>query len=267
MLVTINWPKFALVVVSFYVVLNILFAGLYLLINFNGIGVTKDYEVQSRFMIAFYFSAQTLTTVGYGTLYPLTGNISALAAIEALFGLMSFAIFTGLMYGRFSRPPHSIRFSKNILYTPYKQGNAIMFRVANERANELTELEARLLMSVVVNDNGRESRKYQALDVENSRVSYFPLNWTIVHYIDEKSPLYGLTEADYISSQIEWLVTIKGYNVSATQHIHAKSSYTLHELVWHARFRIPYFFNEDGITVFELDRLDDYDKVSPSVPG
>ena len=80
--------------------------------------------------------------------------------------------------------------------------------------SELTEMEARLLMSVVVNDNGKESRKYQPLEVENNRVTYFPLNWTIVHYIDEHSPLFGLTEADFISSQIEWLVTIKGYNIS-----------------------------------------------------
>lgn len=123
-LVTMNWPTFAAVVLSFYVVFNMLFALIYLAVDAHGIGVTADYQVTNRFLIAFYFSAQTLTTVGYGTLYPLNGVISTLAATEALFGLMSFAIFTGLMYGRFSRPSHSIRFSKNILYAPYKQGFA-----------------------------------------------------------------------------------------------------------------------------------------------
>ena len=262
-LVTISWPRFALAVISFYVVFNILFACLYLMVDINGIGVTPDYQVHNRFLIASFFSAQTLTTVGYGTLYPLTGVISTLAAIEALFGLMSFAIFTGLMYGRFSRPSHSIRFSKNMLYVPYKQGYALMFRIANERSYDLTELEARLLMSVVVNDNGKESRKYQNLEIENSKVAYFPLNWTIVHYIDDKSPLFGLTNEDFITSQIEWLVMIKGYNLTATQHVHARSSYTLNELVWNAKFKIPYEIREDGVTLFELGKIDEFELLSP----
>lgn len=260
-LVTMSWSKFALTVLSFYFILNVLFAAIYLLVDVDGIGKTADYEVTNRFLIATFFSAQTLTTVGYGSLYPLNAMISTLAALEALLGLMSFAIFTGLMYGRFSRPVRIIRFSKNMLYVPYKEGYALMFRIANQRDHELTGLEARVLMSVVVNDNGRESRKYQNLEVENNRVVYFPLNWTIVHYIDDKSPLYGLTYADFEASQMEWLVMIKGYNITAAQDIHEKSSYAVHELVWNARFRIPYYIREDGITVFELDRIDEFDRI------
>lgn len=258
-LVVMNWAKFAGVVLSFYLLLNVLFALLYLAIDINGIGMTADYHVQNKFLIAFFFSAQTLTTVGYGSLYPLTAPVSALAALEALFGLMSFAIFTGLMYGRFSRPLGGIRFSKNILMAPHKEGYALMFRIANQRDHNLTEMEARVLMSVVVNDNGKESRKYQPLELENSRVNYFPINWTLVHYVDDKSPLYGLSKDDFISSQFEWLVMIKGYNLTATQQIHVKSSYTVNELVWNARFKMPYHFNEDGITVFELDKIDDFE--------
>ncbi|MDZ4747908.1 MAG: ion channel [Saprospiraceae bacterium] len=261
-LVTMRWSLFALVILSFYILLNVLFAFLYLAIDFYGIGMTVDYQVTNRFLVAFFFSAQTLTTVGYGSLYPLTASVSAFAAFEALLGLMSFAIFTGLMYGRFSRPTKIIRFSKNMLYVPYKQGHALMFRIANQRDHDLTELEARVLMSVVVSENGKENRKYQTLEVENDRVVYFPLNWTIVHYIDEKSPLYGLTQADYASSQMEWLIMIKGYNITATQHIHEKSSYALKELIWDAKFKIPYAIREDGITVFELDKIDEYDRVS-----
>ena len=137
-----------------------------------------------------------------------------------------------------------------------------MFRIANERNYDLTELEARLLMSIVVNDNGKESRKYQNLEVENSKVTYFPLNWTIVHYVDEKSPLFGLTKDDFAASQVEWLVMIKGYNLSATQVVHARSSYTLGELVWNAKFKIPYQIREDGITLFELDKIDEFEVLS-----
>ena len=258
-LVTMNWLKFVWVILSFYLLLNIFFACIYIVIDYNGIGMTSDYEVQNRFLVAFFFSAQTLTTVGYGSLYPLSALVSAVAAIEALTGLMSFAIFTGLMYGRFSKPSPGIRFSKNILMAPYKQGYALMFRIANERDTSLTEMEARILMSVVVNDNGKESRKYQPLQLENDRVVYFPINWTLVHYIDENSPLFGLSEADFVSSQFEWMVMIKGYNLTATQQMHVKSSYTMNEMVWNAKFKLPYHFNDDGITVFELDKIDDFE--------
>ena len=260
-LVVMNWAKFAGVVLAFYLLLNTLFAWLYELVDINGIGMTADYHVHDRFLISFFFSAQTLTTVGYGSLYPLTAPVSALAAIEALFGLMSFAIFTGLMYGRFSRPLGGIRFSKNMLMAPHKDGYALMFRIANSRDHNLTEMEARVLMSVVINDHGKETRKYQSIELENSRVNYFPINWTLVHYVDDKSPLYGLSKEDFIASQFEWLVMIKGYNLTATQQIHVKSSYTTNELIWNAKFKQPYYFNEDGITVFELDKIDDFDKL------
>ena len=175
---------------------------------------------------------------------------------------MIFAIFTGLMYGRFSKPYHGIRFSRNMIYTPFRQQNALMFRVANERNHNLTELEARILMSVIVTDNGRSTRKYQVLELENSRITYFPLNWTLVHYIDEKSPLYGMTKTDFEGTDLEMMIMIKGYNETAAQSFHAKSSYTVNEIIWNAKFKVPYHFREDGVTVFELDKIDDYEVLS-----
>ena len=261
-LVTMSWSRFFITVFTAYILLNLIFAVIYLMIDFYGIGMTADYEVKNRFLVAYFFSAQTLTTVGYGSLYPLSAIVSLVASAEALTGLMSFAIFTGLMYGRFSKPSPGIRFSKNILYTPYKEGYALMFRIANERDHNLTELEARILMNIIVDENGRSTRKYQILNIENSKITYFPLNWTIVHYIDEKSPLYGWTEEDFMNTQMELLVMITGYNETAAQSVHAKSSYHASEITWNAKFKLPYYFREDGVTVFELDRIDDYEKVA-----
>ena len=261
-LVTMPWWQFMLAIAGTYVVVNMLFASVYLLIDFHGIGMTSDYEVINRFLIASFFSVQTLTTVGYGSLYPLSATVSLIASIEALTGLMIFAIFTGLMYGRFSKPYHGIRFSRNMIYTPFRQQNALMFRVANERNHNLTELEARILMSVIVSDNGRSTRKYQVLELENSRITYFPLNWTLVHYIDEKSPLYGMTKTDFEGTDLEMMIMIKGYNETAAQSFHAKSSYTVNEIIWNAKFKVPYHFREDGVTVFELDKIDDYEVLS-----
>ena len=256
------WWQFMLAIAGTYVVVNMLFASVYLLIDFHGIGMTSDYEVTNRFLIASFFSVQTLTTVGYGSLYPLSATVSLIASIEALTGLMIFAIFTGLMYGRFSKPYHGIRFSRNMVYAPFKQQYALMFRVANERNHNLTELEARILMSVIVTDNGRSTRKYQVLELENSRITYFPLNWTLVHYIDEKSPLYGMTKTDFEGTDLEMMIMIKGYNETAAQSFHAKSSYTVNEIIWNAKFKVPYHFREDGVTVFELDKIDDYEVLS-----
>ncbi len=262
-LITMSWWRFFAVVLGTYVMVNLFFASIYLLVDFDGIGMTADYEVRNRFLIASFFSAQTLTTVGYGSLYPLTTAISLVASIEALTGLMSFAIFTGLMYGRFSKPRHGIRFSKNMVHRPYKEGSALMFRIANERNHNLTELEARMLMSVIVEENGKGTRKYQALDLENARINYFPINWTLVHYIDGSSPLAGMTRTDLESAQLELLILIKGYNETAAQSFHAKSSYTVQEIVWNARFILPYYFREDGVTVFEIDRIDALEEITP----
>jgi len=260
-LITMSWMRFIVTVFSSYILINILFAGIYLLVDFDGIGMTADYEVKNRFLVAYFFSAQTMTTVGYGSLYPLSVTVSIVATVEALIGLMAFAIVTGLIYGRFSKPSHGIRFSKNILYVPYKEGYALMFRVANERNHNLTELEVRVLMNIIVTDNGKSTRKYQNLIVENNKITYFPLNWTIVHYIDDKSPLFGWMKEDIIASEMEMLVMIQGYNETAAQHIHAKSSYHVNEITWNAKFKIPYYFREDGVTVFELDQIDEFEKI------
>ncbi|MFZ1676454.1 MAG: ion channel [Saprospiraceae bacterium] len=261
-LVTMGWWKFFAIVFSSYIFINTIFAFIYMMVDSVGIGMTQDYQVKNHFLVSYFFSAQTMTTVGYGSLYPLTGVVSVVASVEALIGLMSFAIFTGLMYGRFSKPSHGIRFSKNILYTPYKEGFALMFRIANERDHNLTELETRVLMNIIVEENGRSNRKYQNLIVENAKITYFPMNWTIVHYIDDSSPLYGWTAEDYIASQMELLVMIKGYNETAAQSIHAKSSYHGSEITWNAKFKLPYYFREDGVTVFELDKIDDFEKLT-----
>jgi len=115
---------------------------------------------------------------------------------------------------------------------------------------------------VIVTDNGRSTRKYQVLELENSRITYFPLNWTLVHYIDEKSPLYGMTKTDFEGTDLEMMIMIKGYNETAAQSFHAKSSYTVNEIIWNAKFKVPYHFREDGVTVFELDKIDDYEVLS-----
>lgn len=259
-LLTMSWFKFAMFIVAFYTVVNLFFATIFLVVDYNGIGMTSDYEVHNRFLVALFFSAQTLTTVGYGSLYPLSSTVSFVAASEALVGLMGFAIFTGLMYGRFSKTPHSIRFSKHAVIGPYKEGKGIMFRVANERNHNLTELEAKVTAALVITENGKSSRKFFPLKIDNDKIIYFPLNWTLVHYIDENSQLYNMTAADFEACELELLVMIKGYNETSALNIHARNSFTHKEIIWDAKFKLPYYFDANGRTVFELDKIDDFEK-------
>jgi len=255
-LLTMRWWKFALFILAFYSVVNVFFALIFIAADYNGIGMTTDYEVRNRFLVALFFSAQTLTTVGYGSLYPLSATVSGIAAAEALVGLMGFAIFTGLMYGRFSKTPHSIRFSKVALIAPYKEGTALMFRVANERNHHLTELEVKATLAIVVEENGKRSRKFFPLEIDNDKIIYFPLNWTVVHPINEKSPLSGMSRTDIETSDLEVLVMIKGYNETSSQEMHARYSFKQDEIVYGAKFKLPYYFREDGATIFELDKID-----------
>ncbi|MFN0275460.1 MAG: ion channel [Chitinophagales bacterium] len=263
-LMTMSWWRFALFILFCYISINLLFASLYYFIDPNGIGTTADFEMKHKFVIALFFSAQTLTTVGYGSLYPLDGTVSFISSTEALFGLMGFAIFTGLMYGRFSRPVHGVRFSKNALIAPYKNGWSFQFRLANEMSNNLMELEARALLSIVLTENGNSIRRYLPLSLENPKVSYIPLNWTCVHAIDEKSPLWNMTEKDFADGNAEVLVMVKGFNDTFGQEIHARSSYSFDEILWNKKYQLPYYFAETGRTVFELDKLDAFEE-APSV--
>lgn len=261
-LLTMSWSRFILYILAYYAVVNLFFAGLYLLVDYNGIGMTDDYEVRQPFLVAFYFSAQTLTTVGYGSLYPLSTSVSTLAAAEALVGLMGFAIFTGLMYGRFSKTPHSIRFSRKAVVAPYKDSIGIMFRAANERNHHLEELEVKVTLAVVIDVDGKSSRKFYPLPIDNNRITYFPLNWTMVHHINEDSPLYGMQSQDFANASLEMLVMIKGFNETTGQELHARYSYTQNEIEYGAKFTLPYYFKPDGSTIFELNKIDHYESVA-----
>ncbi len=256
-LLTMSWWHFAFSILAFYSVINLLFALLYLLFDFNGIGFTDDYEVHSPFLIAIFFSAQTITTVGYGSLYPLSSLVSFMAAVEALVGLMSFAIFTGVMYGRFSRPVHGIRYSKNAIISPYKGGWSFQFRVANEMTNNLINLEARALLAIVVTENGKQIRRFQPIDLDNNKINYLSINWTCVHNINDKSPLFGLTEQDFMAGNIEIIVMVEAFNDAFSQVVHSRTSYTWDEIEWQKKFKIPYYFNEEGITVFDIAQLEE----------
>jgi len=254
-LVNMSWTGFATVLGLMWLVVNTLFALLYFKLDpseLQGVMVSTPWH---RFLDDFFFSAQTLTTVGYGGIVPRGVLANFIASTEALLGLMAFAVGTGLLLARVSRPSARIAFSQNALIAPYQDGTSLQFRIVNERRNTLMELEARVLLMTVVPGARGPERRYDILNLERKAVIFFPLTWTIVHPIDSTSPLFGKTAADLERLQAELLILIKGFDDTFSQTVNARYSYRYDEIRWNARFAPAFRIDEEGDMILELDRV------------
>jgi inward rectifier potassium channel len=209
----------------------------------------------AHFLNSFFFSAHTLTTVGYGSISPKGTAANVVAAIEAMVGLMGFALATGLLYGRVSRPSAKIGYSSNLLITPYQDITSLQFRVVNQRENILMELDAIVTLMTVVGPPGNLRREFSTLRLERRTVYFLPLTWTIVHPIDTHSPLYGKTHDDLAQLQAEVLVLIKGFDDTFSQTVHSRYSYRYDEIVWGARFTPAFNIDPEGDIVLEVDKV------------
>ncbi len=254
-LINASWPVFLGIVFLAYLVVNTMFAEIYYALGPGQLQGIDESTSLLRFLNGFFFSAHTLTTVGYGNFAPNTIGANVVAAIEAMVGLMGFALATGLLFGRVAKPSALIGFSEKALIAPYQDVTSLQFRIVNLRSNVLIELQANvLLMTVEGPENGR-IRKYQNLTLERQQVYFFPLTWTVVHPIDEKSPLYGKTPAELERLQAEILILIKGFDETFSQTVHARYSYRYDELVWDAKFTPAFQIDSDGRMILDVDRV------------
>lgn len=261
LLVTLPFPIFLAAVTVGFVVINSLFAWLYLLIGTEHVHGLEAPTSLLRFLNAFFFSAHTLTTVGYGNMYPVGVRANTLAVIEALVGLLTLAIATGLLFGRFSRPSARIGFSPHMIVAPYQSATSLQFRVVNRRTNNLIHLEARLLLMTVELVQGQSQRRFVALELERSQILFFPLTWTVVHPIDEKSPLFGMTPADLERLQAEVLIMIQAFDDTSAQTVHARYSYRYDEITWGAKFSPAFEIGPEGDLRVEVNRVGAIDLV------
>jgi inward rectifier potassium channel len=259
-LITTSWLKFISLVFFSYIVVNTIFACIYFFIgaeNYGGLNAISSIE---KFSQLFFFSAQTLTTVGYGHIYPDHVFASSVSAIESMLGLMGFALVTGLLYGRFSRPKAHIVYSDNALISPYKEGKAFMFRVANTKQNELIEIECQLVLAI--NNKDTKKREFHFLNLERNKINFLPFTWTIVHPIDENSPLLELSKDELEEMDAEFIILIKGINDTYFQNVYSRTSYKSEDIVWDAKF-IPMKQNpeKDGSISIYINELHHFNQV------
>jgi inward rectifier potassium channel len=254
--------RFILLLLAIYILINIFFACIYYLIGTEHLAGIQKGSSFKNFTDVFFFSAQTFTTVGYGRISPVGIMASAVSTFEAFLGLLSFALATGLFYGRFSRPRAFLSFSDNAIIAPYKDGIALMFRIAPYKNNHLSEVEAKVNLAMQVEENDKRINKFYTLELEMSKINSLSLSWTIVHPLGEKSPLYNFSHTDMINAHIEALVYIKAFDEVFSNTVIQRNSYIATEIVWGAKFRIMYHPDaKRKKTILQVNRLNDFELV------
>jgi len=256
-----SWLNFFGILFLFYVILNLLFTILYWCIGFEHIeGINP--EKGSSFMQAYYFSVQTFTTVGYGVMSPSGWPAQMVSSIEAFVGFLSFSLATGLLYGRFSKPNSKLKFSSQAIISPYRGGKSLQFKLVNTRDNVLLDVKVKMIL---VQDHktkgGQITKRYYQLPLEISELNLLPLTWTVVHPIDESSPLFEKSKEDILSSSIEVLVLVSGFDEVFSQTVNARRSYDNSEILWGRKFKPIFSPNDNGDIVIDVKNINAMEKV------
>ncbi len=255
----INLPlwKFISLILVFFLGVNLLYTGIYWLMGPGQFTGMLSHSRWGIFKEMYFFSTETFTTVGYGRVNPVGDGANMISAIEAMSGFLSFALVTGLMYGRFARPRAHLNFSDHAIIAPYRDGNALMFRfVCYKDHHSLTDVTVMVNLAMMVQENGIPTYKYYSLNLERSKIESLPMNWTVVHPIDDKSPLIGLTQEDLEAADVEVYVLVKGFNDIYSNTVQQRTSYTFREIRSNRKF-VPMYQETVHGTILELHKLNE----------
>ena len=250
---SVPWSVFFLGLAAAFVAVNAVFALAYLA-DPGGI----EHARRGNFWDAFVFSAQTIGSINYSVMVPKSTYVNTLVIVEAFVGYVVLALFTGMIFARFSRPFARIVFSKVAVIAPYDGVPTLMFRTANQRGNQI--LDASITVTLARQHQSHEGlvmRRFEELKLVRARTSLFALSWTIMHAIDETSPLFGLTEQDLIDRQIELIALLSGADATMAETIYARYSYGPDDLVRGHRFVDVLYLTPKGRRVVDLTRFHD----------
>lgn len=234
-LITMSWPRFIGLVILLYLFVNGLFAAAYVATGVDALEGVRGGALAARWLEMFFFSVQTFSTVGYGGIEPVNLAANLVMTLESVTGLLSVALVTGLVFARFSHPMADIVFSRHAIVAPYRGITAFEFRIANHRRNQIVDLQARVILAGRDPDRP-DKRLFKLLPLERSKVSFFPLSWTVVHPIDDESPLAELRGADLEDMDAEFLILLSGFDETFSQIVHTRSSYKAQEILWDVKF-------------------------------
>lgn len=259
-LLTMSWKAFIGQTLLIYFLSNVLFGLLYSSLGADALVDTSSMPTESIFLRGFFFSVQTFATIGYGTIHPVGIVPNLLVTIESYYSMIMTALVTGIVFARFARPTARILFSETAVIAPFQDKTAFMLRLVNSRNNQLIEVEAKIMFSRLVNENGRVVRRFDLLELERGRVSFLPLAWTIVHPIDENSPMFNLTVEELEKTDAEFAVLLSAMDETYAQIVHTRTSYKPHEIKHGYKFGNIYNQVEGGekisIDVRKLSRIE-----------
>ena len=257
-LTTISWLALLGIIFAAVGLINCLFALAYM--GDGGVANARP----GSFADAFFFSIQTMATIGYGTMSPQSLGSNVLVSIEAMSGLIAFAVATGLVFARFSRPTARVRFSRVMAISPRDGVPSLMFRTMNQRSNRIVEAQIHVVVSRwETTREGESMRRFYDLRLARSRNALFSLSWTVIHPIDERSPLFGETAASMKASRSLIIASLVGMDESFLQNVHVRCVWTADEIAWGTRFADVLLELPDGS--FEIDYAR-FDEVVPATP-
>ncbi len=258
-LVTCSWPALIGLIAAAFTVANLLFATGY----YFDQGIENAHS--GSFADMFFFSVQTMATIGYGKMEPVTMFSNILVSIEALTGLLALALITGLVFAKFSRPTARVRFTRYVVVGPRDGVHSLMIRAANLRANRIVEADMHVVLArQEVTAEGDSIRRLYDLPITRSRSAMFALSWTAVHQIVEGSPLFGQTRESMANCAAEIIVSIIGLDETFSQTVHARHTYELDEIVWGARFADVLVLHPDGSRSVDYTRFDEVEMLTPA---
>jgi inward rectifier potassium channel len=248
-----SWARVMGLVASAYLGINTLFAGVYLAGNDCITGAQPG-----SFSDAFFFSVQTFSTIGYGTMSPRNTFASVVVTFEAFIGLVMVAMATGLMFSKFSRPTARVLFSDRMVIAPRNGKPTLMLRMANERGNDIIEASFRVtVLKAETSSEGEKMRRMHEVKLVRGDTPLFTLTFQALHVIDEESPLHGLTPETLGAGEMRFIVTVTGLDATFATTIHARRIYQADEVVWNARFADVLSNRPDGQLQLDYTKFHD----------
>ncbi len=252
---TVHWPAFFGSAALIFIVLNAVFAFVFWLGDRPIANVSPDLPLPFSM---FYFSIETLATVGYGDMHPQTNYGHIVATIEIFTGMTFLAVMTGLIFARFSRPRARFVFAQHPVVGSHEGQPTLMIRVANARHNTISQATARLWLFRLESTKEREQfRRYYELKLERREHPMFSLSWTLLHVIDKTSAFHGMTAEEFADSEGALILNLSGVDDNSAQRLYARQIYSRKDIRWQHRYADITSISDDGRLVLDYSRFHD----------